>query len=297
MACGKITVAFITYKRLSELKKSISSCLEIGGNISEIVVVNNDVEEDIEKALQNFICGKCKFVYWQSDSNLGVAGGRNKAFELASNEYVFFLDDDAVVATPLFFESLMDKMDSHPEIVAASPDIQEPEKNTNLNSPYFFVDAENQYDCLMSYCGCAHVIRKSFFAQFPFLYPENLQFGSEELYSSLLVWMYGKKIARFNDLSVSHYPSVINRCDGFERNFNFILNQYIIKKMVFPLVMLPFSKFFLLLHLWKHHLLDRNFSEKRKKLVKERFDERCVCRMSIAKYVWLLFKFPIKVVV
>lgn len=288
----KLSIAFITNNRKEELLRALLSCKNninhlINSADIEYVIVDNASTDNTEEFIKSNI-DIDNLIYKYSIVNLGVAGGRNLAFELCSGEYIFFLDDDAVLSSENFFDSIILFMDKHPEIVAASPNIQEPLTQTNLNSKNKCF--EKELNLILCFCGCAHILRRDFYEN-KVLYPNNLKFGSEELYASLQAYAYDKLIVEYNDVKVEHYPSGINRCDGDERKFNFIFNQYLIKKLLYPKQVMWLTWGCYYLHKIKNGFCTNKWRKLAKKYYIERYDEFCVSRISIKHWIQIIRKF------
>lgn len=285
----KLSIAFITRNRKKELLRALNSCLNGLLIDSEIIIVDNSSTDGTEAYIkENFKYENLKY-YFES-TNYGVAGGRNIAFSLCSGEYVFFLDDDAVIVGNTFWDEIIDYMDRHKSIVALSPNIQEPNTGTNLNCKYTW---ENKNGCIeiLSYCGCAHILRKQFFSVFNTLYPPGLMFGSEELYSSIMAWSNNKVVACLENIRVNHYPSVINRHAGDDRKLDFIVNQYIIKKMTYPLICLPITWLIYSLHKIKHGFHRKRWNTEIKNKVNMRYSKNLIVRMKTKVWYSLIYKF------
>lgn len=283
----KLTIAFITNNREKEIARAIQSCLAHEPKDVEFVIVDNASTDLTQRTVETLLKDRYKFVYYYSKINLGVSGGRNKAFSLSTGEYVFFLDDDAVVSSEGFFDKILKYLDENPTIVALSPDIQEPETNTNLNSKmiYKFDGVSNIY----SFCGCAHVLRRDFFEKIGRLYPDKLAFGSEELYASIIANSFGKMVVEYKEVKVEHYPSKINRCGGKERDFNFIFNQYLIKCYLYPSSVKWISSIFYFFHKFKNGFVNAEWKNIERKLLEERYEKDSIYKISFLS--WLkLFK-------
>jgi len=290
----QLSIAFISHNRKNELLCAIESCFDNLPENTEFIILDNASDDGTQEHINMHIKNKCKLIYEYSSHNLGVAGGRNRAFELSSGKYVFFLDDDAKIMTNNFFDKIITYMDTNPSVAAASVDIQEPELGSNLNCKYRN-NSENGIINILSYCGCAHILRASFYKKFKELYPSKLMFGSEELYASFLAWMNGMQIVEFSDLLVGHYPSTINRCAGKERMFNFIFNQYIIKTMTYPRCVLPLTVAVFKLHMLKNKLIGKKWNERYNHCLKERYSKDAICRMNIKCWAKLVKLFGWKV--
>lgn len=288
----KLSIAFITNNRKEELLRAILSCQNNINNIintkeAEYIIIDNASTDGTEKFIKTNVNIK-NLQYKYSSENLGVSGGRNLAFCLCKGDYVFFLDDDAIIASNYFFDSLISFMDKNNDIVAVSPDIQEPLTNSNLNSNNNCI--EGQLNLILSFCGCAHMLRRNFFKNIV-LYPDNLKFGSEELYASIQAYSLDKLVVQYDKVKVEHYPSTVNRFVGDERKFNFIFNQYIIKKLLYPKIVLWITWFFYILHRVKHGYCSKKWKRQAKEYYIERFDKSYINRINIKNWIKLIKRF------
>ena len=92
-----ITVITPTYKRHLYLKNAVDSVLtQTYKDLELIVVDDNPVGSDeralTEKVMREISDSRVKYI--QNEKNLGGAGSRNRAIEMARGEYIAFLDDD-----------------------------------------------------------------------------------------------------------------------------------------------------------------------------------------------------------
>lgn len=285
---GKIAVAFITYNRPYELKRAIDSCICVNksGVPLEILIWDNHSSSENKEKLESYIrdysgLTNYSFKYFYSEENLGVAGGRNAVWTKCRGEYVFFLDDDAVVDTKDFFVKALDYMERDVQVGVLALNIQEPETNSNHNCAYRKKVSEyNEYT--LCFAGGAHILRKE---AWPYenLYPEKLFFGSEERYVSFLLWGKGYRIVFMDEWRIQHLPSQINRYDGKSRNLNLIVNHYVVKKLVYPISVQPFMYVFYMLHMIKNSLSLREGH----KLIKERYCPSEVNRIGLSALVRL----------
>lgn len=283
----KLTIAFITRNRKNEIVRAIQSCICQVPRDVEFVIVDNASNDSTEDAIKKLLKDQYKLIYYYSKINLGVSGGRNKAFNLSNGEYVFFLDDDAIIASENFFDEMINYLEANREVVALSPDIQEPKTKTNLNSESVY--KIKGFSTIYSFCGCAHILRKDFFDRIGRLYPDKLAFGSEELYASIIAHSCGKKVVEYKKIKVEHYPSKINRCAGAERDFNFIFNQYLIKCYLYPVSVQWITLLFYYIHKTKNGYANKKWKIVEKKLFLERYEKECIYRISIASW-WKIFK-------
>lgn len=285
----KLTIAIITYNRKIELLRAIESCVDKIIKGTEFVIVDNHsidgTKEEVEKY---FLKRNIEYQYIYEYENLGVAGGRNKAMSLARGEYVFFLDDDAVIETEHFFEVICSKMDAATNIVAAAVEIYEPSTNRVLGSKKYEITYDENFKGtrVISYNGGAHILRKDFY--YKRLYPDKLLFGSEELYASLTAVKEGKVVAYFGDLRVLHLPSRSNRVSGKERDVNIIINTYIIRKLCYPKIVVPILNVFLILRIYKNRITEVKNIKDLIELYNTRYDKKYENRMNLITFIKLI---------
>ena len=92
-----ITVITPTYKRHQYLKNAVDSVLAQTYREFELIVVDDNPMGSEERKLTEEVMDGIKdprVIYIQNESNLGGAGSRNRAIEMAKGEYIAFLDDD-----------------------------------------------------------------------------------------------------------------------------------------------------------------------------------------------------------
>jgi len=100
-----------TYNRAHFLRKSIDSVLSQTYENFEIIIIDNNSTDNTTELLKNYDDKRIKYV--KNSENRGCAGGRNQGLELASGDYVAFLDsDDELFLTK--FEKQLEKFRSLP---------------------------------------------------------------------------------------------------------------------------------------------------------------------------------------
>lgn len=281
----ELSVMFITYNRKPELLRALKSCVRYRIDSMEIVIVDNHSEDGTQEAVQTYLQSvNMPFEYDYSDVNLGVSAGRNKAFELCSGRYVLCLDDDAVLVSEGFFQKMIEQMDRNPDAVSASFTIFEPQNDRYLDGLRYQQEGQTYG---FSYIGAAHVLSADFFQDRP-LYPNTLKFGSEELYIAYRIWKNGKRMLHLDDLVVHHLPSVVARVYGRDRALAIIVNNYVIRKLCYPRLILPFLSLTFLLHLAKHNAINREDLASINQMIRERYDSSFLDRMNLHSFFRML---------
>ena len=227
-----LSIVIITCNRKDELQKTIQSCMTKVDMPTEIIVVDNgstDGTKDMLNALSNN--KSCIIHPYFSDSNLGVSGGRNKGFELATSDIVLFIDDDAIFADE---SDLLDQaymyMKKNEQIGALAFDIYDlKEKGKLIDS---FKNNDSQQNVTLSYVGACHMLRKTYDRQY--LYPPKLMYGAEERYASILYYNMGLRVEYYSAIKVLHNPSTKTRMSKVNTHRNVMINQYVIKKLLLP---------------------------------------------------------------
>lgn len=290
MVQEKISIVIITYNRSKELERAVMSCILNSEDIGkEIIIIDNASTDDTRRlceGLVNEYPNICK--YFGMETNLGVDGGRKLGFKLATNNIVFFLDDDAIIVTENFFEKLLDIFNKNSECMCLAPQIYQPIDGTHLQGE-IFVNKDRQKE-MFSFIGAAHAFRKKFWENKE-LYPENLMFGSEELYASLNIRKNNKRILFAEELLVHHLPSFINRQKGTERAYNINLNIYLIRKMYYPICVHPILTVLFILRSIKNKCL---FIDRLKEDIKKRYQKRYFNRMNMKEFLGMCQILPVR---
>lgn len=92
-----ITVITPTFKRHQYLKNAVDSVLAQTYKDFELIVVDDNPADSEERKLTEEVMNGItdpRVIYIQNEKNLGGAGSRNRAIEMAKGEYIAFLDDD-----------------------------------------------------------------------------------------------------------------------------------------------------------------------------------------------------------
>lgn len=240
----KLTIGVITMNRATQLKEALESCLACDlPKATQFVIIDNASTDNTEQAVTE-VLGSCGYDYHYEKlpENLGVGGGRNYAFTRSCGEYIYVLDDDAVIDTQKnadFFLKAIKIMDEDPKIATLTSQIYDIVWGADRVEKCGPEIAPGIHLCTM-FCGGSHFLRKAFFRDVPYL-PNK--YGYEEIPPSLRVMDAGMVNVFCPELLVIHKPAVNKWNFAEEKNqallINGIASPYAIMKMMYPLICRP----------------------------------------------------------
>ena len=241
----KLSICVITVNRADQLIEALQSCIDsVLPSETEFVILNNASTDDSDKKVEAFANKHSEYSvnYYYSPENLGVGGGRAKAFELATGDVLYFLDDDAVIADDSkaeFFIKSLDLFEKYPEIASLTTNIYDYLlKHDRDVSPTGTMVGDRPI--IFNYLGGSHFLRKEYF-DLPLYF--NIKYGSEEYYPSIMVQDKGYYNVFDKDLCIIHKPKVNKWVDGSENMKNVLINGtaniYATKRILYPLVVRP----------------------------------------------------------
>lgn len=235
----KLSIGVLTMNRSNQLREALESCLmcQLPAE-TEFVVIDNastdDTESTVRQALSN--CGY-DYYYEKLQENLGVGGGRNCVFMKARGEYLYVLDDDAVIDVEKnddFFIRAIQLMERDPKIATLTTQIHDTVWRGNRVQRSGPEIGHGIYLCKM-FCGGSHFLRKPFFKDVPYL-PNK--YGYEEIPPSLRVMDAGMRNVFCPELLVIHKPAVNKWNWEKEENQELLITgiatPYAIQKMMYP---------------------------------------------------------------
>ena len=193
-----MTVVVLSYNRMDELQLNIPDlikyCIELN---YELIIVDNASKMEVRSYLKNTIPNIENVMLLQNEANLGVAGGRNKAYAKAKGEYILSIDDDTKVS----FENLKilpDLMRQKYKGVGILA-IRVIHSKTHEEQNYF---GEKEL-CVSNHHGAACVIRRKVLSMIGGI-DEYCNFGSEEIDLCIRAHSAGFEIRYTPEIIVYH---------------------------------------------------------------------------------------------
>lgn len=262
-----LSIVVITMNRAEQLRLALLSCinseLPVG---TEFIIVDNASTDNTEVMVHDFFCEHAfHYVYEKEKDNLGVGGGRNRGFDLAQGQYVYFLDDDAVIS-PESYESFFTK-----PIALFQKDVLIASITTRIYDEMLECDREvrfaktnngNAAPEIFMYLGGSHFLRKLYYDSPLYL---DFKYGMEEVLPSVYAINFGFKNCYLHDIKVLHQPKRNKWREGSDEGKAIIadynVNMYVSKSLIYPTGYLPIlytaflcrtvSRFGLNLRMWK----------------------------------------------
>ncbi|AJG40169.1 hypothetical protein TRQ7_01600 [Thermotoga sp. RQ7] len=227
------SIIIVTRNRNEEIKRAFQSIKKFEGVSWELIIVDNgstiESKRELISTIKQFGINNVRII--EVERNLGVAGGRNVGIVNSSGNFLFFIDDDAVVPDSKILIKAREIFESKDDVAAIACNVINMRTLTLQLSP--FLDKERNY--VLSFIGAGHFIRNSLFRtkKLP-LYPSSLFYGFEEYYLSYLIYDLGMSILFAPELVVLHFPSANTRLSKDGIILNNIVNKAIVNSLLFP---------------------------------------------------------------
>lgn len=243
----KLSICVVTMNRAKQLSEALQSCLacELPSK-TEFVIIDNASTDNTDQVVKDVLDNsEYSYYYEKMAENLGCGGGRNYAYNHSKGEFVYVLDDDAVIdveTSSNFFIKAIKIFEDYPDAVSLTSQIYDTAWNKNRVETCGPAIAEGLYHKFM-FCGGSHFLRKEFFPNSPYL---SNQYGNEEMPPSLMATDKGKLNIYCPSLLVIHKPAVDkwnwgnnNKIQNIPTLINGIAFSYAIKSMMYPMLARP----------------------------------------------------------
>lgn len=224
----KISIVIITYNRPDDvllLLQNISAQQEAATLLESVIIIDNDSRESYKPVLDYIAhTPEIPFRYIRSETNLGVAAGRNKAIMMAEAPIIVTIDDDAYFKFPDSLRQIVRLFESEE---ARSQNIgafcfkvfygSTGELQQNAFPHKRFEQYKDKKHFLTYYfIGCGHAILKTVYDTTG-LYPTDFFYGMEEYDLSYRILDAGYRIAYDDSVSIIHNESPTGRTPHAEK--------------------------------------------------------------------------------
>lgn len=242
----KLTIAVITMNRADQLLIALESCIacRLPEN-TEFVIVDNASKDNTQDVVNTFAENNSDYTVRieRPSENLGVGGGRGLAFDLAHGEYVYFLDDDAVIADDCretFFIDALNYLDRNKNVASLTTRIYDEmwgcDRDTNASSKRKI----EGFPAVFKFLGGSHFLRRNCFEK-PLYF--NIKYGGEEYAPSIKVQNKGYYHVFDEHIYIIHKPKVNKWIQGtFDHEYVESCGcavVYATKRKLYPTFFLP----------------------------------------------------------
>lgn len=240
-----LSIVVITMNRAEQLRSALLSCTSSKlPNEVEFVIIDNASTDNTKNVVYEFFAEhQYPFVYEKEEVNLGVGGGRNRGFELAQGEFVYFLDDDAVISPEsyeTFFKLPLSLFYQDETIASITTRIYDEMLECDRAVQYSKTSSKDSLPKIFMYLGGSHFLRKCYYDRPLYL---DFKYGMEELLPSIYAIDKGQKNCYIHQIKILHQPRR-NKWNSNENERNDIIadynvNSYISKRLIYPSIFLP----------------------------------------------------------
>ena len=114
----KVSIIILSLNRFDDTANAISNIYKFTKVPFEVIILDNNSAADVKENLKQLQSKYHHLKVIFEDRNLGCAGGRDKAKQYATGEYVLFLDNDILVL-PYYLENLINRLEEDDKIAGA----------------------------------------------------------------------------------------------------------------------------------------------------------------------------------
>lgn len=258
----KLSIAVITMNRAEQLIRALQSCVNcVLPSDTEFVIVDNASTDDTRLVVKDFFStNNFPYKYEYEKENLGVGGGRNRAFEMTDGDIAYFLDDDAIIAPSSresFFVEPLRLFEKYAEVASITTRIYDELIGEDRTVFYSKKNHLKEMSDIFMYLGGSHFLRKCVFSKPLYL---DIKYGMEEIVPSVQCMNLGMYNCYLPTISIIHQPKVnkwvndsqVAKSIAMTYNVNVLCS----KKLLYPLCLHPILYVFFYLRNFKHFGLD-----------------------------------------
>ncbi|MEJ6079173.1 glycosyltransferase [Vibrio sp. 1-Bac 57] len=238
------TFVILSFNRDDIIDKSIDTVVNIGQELRlnyEVIVVDNLSTDNTRTLLKKYSVNQHVNIVL-SDSNLGVAKGRNLGLSLSKGELIFVLDDDSLITIDTVKKVKSFSSKHNFGILALNV--------KNMATERSFSEDLIAPNSISNFHGAGHVISRKVIDEVGFL-DEKCTFGGEELDYSIRCRDAGYEVLLLENTEVKHYCKIRDGNEGVDRRSKWIFNYIRVIYKHFPMLRaIKLSLYYLITHLY-----------------------------------------------
>ena len=179
----KVSVIIPVYNTEKYLEKCLDSVCNQTLSDIEIICINDASTDNSLEVLKQYAATDNRIKVISFEENKGAATARNTGIEIATGEYIGFVDSDDYIDID-FYEKLYDKAkESNADIVKSN--LKNLGWNTSSTSVYYNLDDVKKTKLKFNHVPTA-IFRRNFLLQNKILFPENLECAEDSVFEILV---------------------------------------------------------------------------------------------------------------
>ena len=233
-----VDVVVLSWNRIDMTVDAIESALAQEGVDLTVTVLDQGSDADQLERLRAHLAGRDRVVLVEVPENLGVPGGRNLAASYGEAEFIFNLDNDAVLDDDTSVARAVGHLVDHPEVGIAGlrilNDTTGEDDPLSWTYPAELRARSHETLRMAKFVGCAHVMRRAVFEAVG-RFDDALFFGGEEMDLAFRVIDAGHAIDYLGDVRVRHRVDPEKRVEwSDDRFYYFVRNGYYVFEKYLP---------------------------------------------------------------
>jgi len=198
-----VTIMIAAHNRVSELVKTLQSCLAQTGPAKEILVVDDSSSDGTYETVRERF-PTVSIV--RNEVNKGSIASRNDMLRRARGDYIIALDDDSRFIEVEACAKIVARMDAEPDLGIIAFQVIGPENPATMTHEGRL---HGEWHC-SSFGSGAAVIRRAILERTGH-FPEFFYHAYEEPDLALRAWDAGYRVLQWNEILVYHEFSALNR--------------------------------------------------------------------------------------
>ena len=194
---SELSIAILSHNRCEELEITFLGLCEMMQDAGfELIIVDNASSDGSVELIDEATIKYPGVRSVKNAGNLGVSGGRNAGWAIATRAFILNLDDDTRITIDQL-TALLEGMRARPEAGITFPRVVDLQTRRLVTPDYRAADAAGNF------CGGCHVVRRSAYAEVGPL-DDECTFGGEELDYSIRMRAAGWDVRYLPEATILH---------------------------------------------------------------------------------------------
>lgn len=260
-----LSIVVITMNRQEQLIQALNSCIKcVLPPSTNFIIIDNASSDNTENCVKEFFKNnKFEYKYKKLNQNKGVGGGRNIGFDEADGKFIYFMDDDAIIAEECyesFFIDAIKFLDENSNVATLTTKITDELLKYDRKVAKSKYKSISGYPVILSFLGGSHFLRRDCFKSPLYL---DIKYGNEEIVPSLYSMDNGFYNVYYDKIRVIHKPRKNKWVTGRKIHRKIVANEaatkYATKILLYPRIFKPLLFIAYVCRCYKH---SRNYNYK-----------------------------------